>query len=119
MQGRFAFRTPKIGVHGDARNPGEPVAGENQRPRIAVLARHSRVDQDVLQLARASAARGAHAQPGAPESEPDSQVGLQVSRIRIVAAIAVLYLQTRSIAALCGRVDLHEVAHDTKTPPAG
>ncbi len=101
MEGRFALYASKLGVHGDAWNPGEPIAGENQRPRVAVLTRHPRVDQDVLQLARASSARRPHPQPGLAESESNMQVRPQVNRIRIVAPVASLDLELRAAAALC------------------
>ncbi len=118
MQGRLAFHAAEIRVYGDARNPGEPVAGENQRPRIAVLPRNARIDQDVLQLARAPSAGGSHPQPGAAESEPDVQVCPQVSDIGIAAPVTGLHVELRSAAGLLRTVDLHEVAHDTETPAA-
>ncbi len=48
-------------VESHARNPGQPVTGKNQRPAVTVLARHSRVHEDVLELARASPADRSHA----------------------------------------------------------
>lgn len=120
MQGRFASQALKIGVDGDAWNPREPVAGENQGIRVAILSRHPRVDKDVLQLARSSSARRPHPQPGLAESEPDVEAGPQVSHTQIVASVAGLDLELRGVAALhtriLHRIDLHEVAHDTKTP---
>ena len=92
MQGGLALHAAEVGVHGNARNPGEPITGENQGPGVAILSGHARIDQYVLQLARASSAGGAHAQPWAAESKSDIQVSPQMSRIRIVTPVTRLDL---------------------------
>ena len=58
----------QVGVDGETGNPCELLAREDERPAIALFARHARVDKDVLQLARAAAAGRPKSKARAPES---------------------------------------------------
>jgi hypothetical protein len=122
METRTALRTGEIGVDGDSRDPREPLAGEDQRPGVAFLTRDACVDQDVLQLARASPTGRPHAQAWPPKPQSDRKVGAEMSRVRIVAAVAPPYVEQLADAVLTGEVrarnNFHVVTHDTKTPTA-
>jgi len=120
-QAGLARDAHEIRVHCDAWHPRQTVAGENQRPRVAILARDPRVDEDVLQLARAPSSRRPHAQTRPSESHSHMQVGFQMRRIRILAAVASPHVELRRAGAArpCRRPDnFHVVPHDTKTPAA-
>src|ERR1700694_2653225 len=64
MLRRLALRRGEVGFYREPGDPREPFAREDQRPRVAVLARHACVDEDVLQLARAAASGRPHAKAG-------------------------------------------------------
>ena len=119
MEGQLARGAREIGVDGNSWNPGEPIARENHRPRIAIFARDTRVDQDVLELARAPPAERPHAEPWGPKSKPHREARLQMGRLRVLATTAISDLESRLYGAFDGRDDLHVVAHDTKTPTSG
>jgi hypothetical protein len=74
MQGRCAGDADEISIHCDSRDPRESLTGKNERPRVAIFAWHTRVDQDVLQLARTTAAGRPHAQSRAPVAKMQSEV---------------------------------------------
>jgi hypothetical protein len=121
MEARTALRTGEIGVDRDSRDPREPLAGEDKRPGVAILTWDACVDQDVLQLARASPTGGPHAQAWTPEPQPDVKAGAEMSRVRIVAAAAPSYVEQWAdvlIGGVRGRDNFHVGTHDTKTPAA-
>ena len=115
MHRGLAGNTSQVSVHRDSWNPGEPLAGEDQWPRVALLPRNARVDQDVLQLARAPAAGGPHAKARAPKSNVNLHARAQVRSVGIVAAGAAFDVESGSSAGDRGFDDFHVGAHDTKT----
>src|SRR5258708_13543671 len=115
MHRGLAGNTREFSIDDDAWNPGEAFAGEDQRPRVALLPRYARVDQDVLQLARANAAGRPHAKAGPAKSQVHVQARPQVRRVGIVAAGAALDVEPGSGAARRARHHFHIRAHDTKT----
>ena len=50
-----ACRARQVAVNCNAWNPRQSFAGENQRPSVALFARHARVNKNVLELARPDA----------------------------------------------------------------
>src|SRR5207245_11799637 len=87
----------KVGVDRKTRDPGQPVARKDQRPRITLFTRHSRVDKDVLQLAGAAAPEGAHPKPGTPVADTQLKSPLKVYRRGVVAAGAAPHLEARRL----------------------
>ena len=79
MEGRQAWTACQVGLDPEAWNPGEALAGEHKRPRVAVFTRDVGIDEDVLQLAGAATAQ--RPQPEARRAvaevqvEPRQQVG--------------------------------------------
>src|SRR5260370_976825 len=86
MHRGLAGNTREFSIDDDAWNPGEAFAGEDQRPRVALLPRYAHIDQDVLQLARANAAGRPHAKAGPPKSQVHVQARPQVRRAGVAAA---------------------------------
>jgi hypothetical protein len=74
MERRPSCDAGEVGVDRNPRHPCEPVAGENQGPRVPILARDARVDHDVLQLAGTSPTGGPHTEAGLPESQSHGKV---------------------------------------------
>ena len=106
----------KVGVDRKTRDPGQPVARKDQRPRITLFTRHSRVDKDVLQLAGAAAPEGAHPKPGSPVAHTQLKSPLKVYRFGVVAAGAAPHLEARRVrGGAPRRDDFHVVPHDTET----
>jgi hypothetical protein len=48
VQGGLARDARQISIDRESRYPREPIAGENQGPRVAILSRNSGIDHDVL-----------------------------------------------------------------------
>ncbi len=115
MHRGLARNTHEVSVQGDSGDPGQPLSGEDQRPRVAFLSRNARVDQDVLQLARAPAAYRPHAETGAAKSNLNLHSWSQVRHAGIVAARATFDVEPGLGAGDRGCDDFHVVAHDTKT----
>src|SRR2546423_10376739 len=86
MQHILPWNGPQVGVDREAGNPGELLARENERPAIALFARHARVDKDVLQLARASAAGRPQSETRSPVSDAQLKPGPKVGGVAVVAA---------------------------------
>jgi len=115
----LAFMCRQVRLDCDPRDPGEPFARKHKRPTIALLARHARIHEQVLQLAGASAAQRAHPQTGAPEADVDVQAGVKVSRAAVLAAGALPDLETRwSWGGRPRRYDFHVAPHDTESQGA-
>jgi hypothetical protein len=108
--------TYQVTVYRDSWNPGEALAGEDQRPRVALFSGNARVDQDVLQLARTPATGGSHSQAGAAKSQMHMHAGPQVCCVDIVTAGATFDVEPGSGAGDRWGNDFHIGAHDTKTP---
>src|SRR5258708_12504451 len=117
MHRGLAGNTREFSIDDDAWNPGEAFAGEDQRPRVALLPRYARIDQDVLQLARANAAGRPHAKAGPAKSQVHVQARPQVRRVGIVAAGAALDVEPGSGAARPACHHSHIPPPATKTPP--
>jgi hypothetical protein len=122
VQGGLARHACEIGVHGDSRDPREPIAGENQGPRVASFARNPRIDQDVLQLARTPSTGRTHPQARLPEPHAHAEVRSEMRCPRIVATVALSDIELRHAVDLgkrvCGRDYFHVMPHDTKTQTA-
>lgn len=95
VEGWLTHGTDQIRFDAEARNPGEPIPGEDERPSVAVFSRHSRVYEDVLELAGASSAGGTEAKTGGPVAETERQAWAQMRGVQVVAAGARPDLQYR------------------------
>jgi hypothetical protein len=85
----------ELGVHGDPRHPRQPLAREDERPCISLLARHLGVDEDVLQLSRPGAAGGAHPEARSPKADSKVEAAPQVRGVWPAAAWARFDLKPR------------------------
>jgi hypothetical protein len=119
VQRRRARDAREIGIDCDSGNPREAIAGENQGPRVALFSRDTRIDQDVLELARTPSADRPHAQTWTAKSKPHAKPGFQVRGPGVLTTAAFPDLELRLNCAIRRRNDLHVVAHDTKTPTSG
>src|SRR5438094_4818240 len=120
MPARLAERARKLRVDRDARHPRKALAGKDQRPGVAVLTRHARVDEDVLELARASTPERAEAKTRPAVADPQLRSLAQVHRAAVVAPGAGHHLEPRGCFRPVPRGDhLHELTHDTETQAAG
>src|ERR1700716_4099356 len=88
-------RSYQVRVDSDPWNPGEPVGREDERPCVAVLARHARVHKDVLQLARPAAALRSHRQARPAKTQPQIDAGLEMRSAPVVAAGAAGHVKAR------------------------
>src|SRR5205823_13006293 len=83
------------------------------------LARHTRVHEDVLQLARAAAAARAEAESRPPVADLQFQPAAQMDGAGVVAPGAKPDLEgRRRFRPVLGRDHLHELTHDTETQAA-
>src|SRR6266851_1952709 len=120
MLARDAFGGHQLGVDGVSRDPGELLICEDEREAVAVLARDARVDEDVLQLARATASGRPKAQAGAAIAEAELDTGAEVDGVTLLTARAASHLEPRrGLRSRLRPADLHAAPHDTETQAAG
>ncbi len=120
MQHLLPGNRRQVGVDGEAGNPGELLAGEDKGPAIALFARHSGIDKDVLELARAAAAGRPESKAGSPETDPQLKARPKVGGLTVVAAGAGPNLEAGRVKRRAlGRDDFHVIPHDTETQAAG
>src|SRR5689334_17995004 len=95
MLRRLAFRGHELGVDGVTGNPRQPLAREHEREGVTLLARDARVDEDVLQLARAAAAGRPQAQAGSAIADVQLDARAEVDGVSLLAARAAPHLEPR------------------------
>jgi len=81
-----ARRARELSVNCDAWHPRQSFTGKNQRPSVALFARHPRVNKNVLELARSSTATWPHGQARRAKAQTKIQTNFEVRRPSIVAA---------------------------------
>src|ERR1700674_3378904 len=100
MQRRLTWGAHHVGIDGDAWDPYQPVAREHQGPGVALFTRHASVDEDVLELPGAAAAKRAHRQARPSKPEVHVETGLQVHGFVIVATDASSHFKARARSPL-------------------
>ena len=117
---RLTGEAREVGIDRVARHPGQPRARKHERPGIPILARHPRVDKDVLKLAGPAAARRTHPEAGPTMAKMQLEAATEVDGLAIVASRAAPDLEPRRrLRPLLRRNHLHELPHDTETQASG
>src|SRR2546430_48747 len=80
-------RAHEVGIDRDPGDPRQPFVREHERPTVALLARHVRVDEDVLHLPGAAAAQGAHAQTRSPKTDVQPQSGAKMRHLAVATRL--------------------------------
>src|ERR1700688_608866 len=122
MKSRLPPRARMVGIYSYTRYPGQPVARKNERPRVALFARHASVNEDVLKLPCSAPAKRAHSQTRPAKSNTDiMKIGLEMHRFHVITAGALSHREARALARRGGtrRNDLHNLSHDTQPQTAG
>jgi hypothetical protein len=121
---RLARLARQVSVDGDAGHPGQPVAGEDERPGVSLFARDARVHEDVLQLSAATPTHRPHPQAGPPKLQPECEALLQMHAVTADASILAVALRNLELRAslarlvIVGRDDLHGVTDHAEAESA-
>jgi hypothetical protein len=104
------------------RQPGYPcelLSREHEWPTVALLARHARVHEDVLELARSATTGRPESKTRAPEANSQLETGAKVRGLAVVTPGAAPHLEAWRVngGTLRGD-DFHAVPHDTETQAA-
>ena len=99
VQGGLARVADEIGINGETGNPGQPVAGKDEWPAVSVLARHARVNKDVLELSGAATTQWSQPQAGLPVSDVQTSTQAQMRHLRIITTRAASDVQLGGLSA--------------------